>query len=84
MKKTLIVLSLVACAAVLSACGGGGGGGGGGGTVVVTPPPPADANAKFGAQFAADFKASPDYDPAAVSSTDIVPVDPSADPSPVH
>ncbi|MDV6331154.1 hypothetical protein [Asticcacaulis sp. 201] len=80
MKKLIMLSVVVALAAGLSACGGDGGGK----TVVITPGAPADSNTKFGAKFAADFKADPNSDPASVSASDVVPVDPTAKPSPVN
>ncbi|EGF89249.1 hypothetical protein ABI_45960 [Asticcacaulis biprosthecium C19] len=78
MKKLIIVSLILGAAAGLAACGGGSSGGS---TVVVTPPPPADSNVKFGAGFAAAFKADPNSTPAAVSASDVVPVDPAAKPT---
>ncbi len=81
--KKLILLAVVSGLAVgLTACGGGSGGGST--TVVVTPPPPADANAKFGDKFAADFKADANAAPASVSASDVVAPDPTATPAAVH
>ena len=81
MKKLILISMLVGVATGLAACGGGGGGGK---TVVTTPGSPSDPNAKFGAKFAAAFKANPNSDPAVVSAGDVVPVDPTADPSAVR
>ncbi|ESQ90309.1 hypothetical protein ABAC460_09140 [Asticcacaulis sp. AC460] len=79
MKRLIILSVILGAAAGLAACGGGGSGGGS--TVVVTPPPPADPNTKFGAGFAAAFKADPNSTPASVSASDVVPVDPAAKPT---
>ena len=81
MKKLILMSILVGIGAGLAPSGREGGGG----KNVVTPPgSPADPNAKFGAKFAAAFKANPNSDPAVVSAGDVVPVDPTADPSPVR
>ncbi len=79
-KPALLALAAVGMALALSACGGGSGGGT---SVTVTTPPTGstDPNAKFGTQFAADFKAPADSTPASVSAGDVVPVDPAASPS---
>ena len=82
MKKLILLATLAGVSLGLTACGGGGSGGGGG-TVVVTPPP-ADPNAKYGAKFAADFKAGANTTPASVSASDVVAPDPAATPSSVH
>ena len=79
MKKLIFLTLAGGMALALSACGGGGGGGGG--VAVVVPSSPPDANAKYGAGFAADFKASSSATPASVSAGDVVPVDPTAKPS---
>lgn len=80
MKKLILLSAVSVLATALAACGGGGSSG----TTVITPPPPSDPNTKFGAKFAAAFKADPNSAPASVSSSDVVPPDPTAKPSAVH
>lgn len=79
--KRLITFSLLAGLTLsLAACGGGKGGGGS--TVVVTPPAP-EANAKYGAAFAAAAKTDANSEPASVSAGDVVAVDATAEPAPL-
>jgi len=80
-KRPFLLLAALGMASALSACGGGSGGS----TTVVTPPSGSvDPKAKYGTQFAADFKADPNSTPASVSASDVVPVDPTASPSPIQ
>lgn len=80
MKRLVIVSALGAMVVGLTACGGGDGGGK---TVVVTPPAP-EANAKYGAGFAAAAKADANSEPASVSASDVVAVDATAEPTPLN
>ena len=78
MTRLCLITLIAGSASLLAACGGGGGS-----TTVVSTPSAPSPQAKYGSQFATDFSASANASPAAVSSTDVVPPDPTATPSSV-